>query len=345
VDKNLRELENISFPLLKNLLPSSNLITGLKPLFQGKRISGYAFPFRVATPSLKPQFKALEVARKKSILIIIAENRKIPVWEYILSEIAKRKGINGVIVDGLVEDVNRIKDLQIYARDFIDSVDPFSSYSDKLKKAFSMQKIDRINISSVEIDNCKIENDDFIVAEGDEIAVVPKWEAENIIDRTKRINETEIEEEKVNVSIDQRDKKILAFLQENSRTTLKEIGRKLGISEATTYYRIKKLFKRGIINGYTIKMDYEKLGLNQVVFILIWAFPEEITEVAQKISEMNVTEVHMISPEQLIAKAILRNKDSLLSLLKEMNKIDKVIRTATLTSLQTFKQELFPKFI
>lgn len=61
--------------------------------------------------------------------------------------------------------------------------------------------------------------------------------------------------------IDEKDRKILEILSKNSRTTLKEIGKKVGLSIDSTKARIDKMKASGIITGFTIQVDIEKLGL------------------------------------------------------------------------------------
>jgi DNA-binding Lrp family transcriptional regulator len=54
--------------------------------------------------------------------------------------------------------------------------------------------------------------------------------------------------------------KILRILAHNSRTPVTEIAKKADISVKTALSRIKKLEKRGVIYGYRISLNLEKIG-------------------------------------------------------------------------------------
>ena len=61
-------------------------------------------------------------------------------------------------------------------------------------------------------------------------------------------------------SIDKTDKQILRLLSTNSRVEYKELSKKIKLSANTIKYRIKNMEKAGIILGYTLSVDYRKLG-------------------------------------------------------------------------------------
>ncbi len=67
--------------------------------------------------------------------------------------------------------------------------------------------------------------------------------------------------------IDFTDLEILSELVENSKTPLAKIGKKLNVHPNVIAYRIKKMKKQGIIKEYTVELDFEKLGLNEQVYI------------------------------------------------------------------------------
>ena len=60
--------------------------------------------------------------------------------------------------------------------------------------------------------------------------------------------------------LDDKDKRILNLLQENSRLSYTEIANELKISEATVRYRVKKLTDAGIISKFTVLLDPRKIG-------------------------------------------------------------------------------------
>lgn len=65
---------------------------------------------------------------------------------------------------------------------------------------------------------------------------------------------------------DSTDKKLLEFIQQDSKQTNKELSNKLKMSVTAVYERIKKLEKEGYINGYIAVVNKEKVDRNFVVF-------------------------------------------------------------------------------
>lgn len=60
--------------------------------------------------------------------------------------------------------------------------------------------------------------------------------------------------------LDNTDRYILEELSKNSRIKMKELGEKIHMTGQATSIRIAKLEDSGIIEGYTIKVNYAKLG-------------------------------------------------------------------------------------
>ena len=62
------------------------------------------------------------------------------------------------------------------------------------------------------------------------------------------------------VILDNLDREILKILSNNGSISHRKIATKLKKSPVTISKRIKGLEEKGIINGYTININYEKLG-------------------------------------------------------------------------------------
>jgi len=67
--------------------------------------------------------------------------------------------------------------------------------------------------------------------------------------------------------IDEVDKKLIELLQDNARTPLKLLASKVFLSAPAVSSRIEKLEKNGIINGYNICVDNQKLGFHITAFV------------------------------------------------------------------------------
>ncbi|WP_294821050.1 Lrp/AsnC family transcriptional regulator [uncultured Flavobacterium sp.] len=66
--------------------------------------------------------------------------------------------------------------------------------------------------------------------------------------------------------LDTTDKQLLAFLQEDSTQTTKQLSVKLSLSVTAVYERMKRLEREGIINKYVAVVDRNKVNRGFVVF-------------------------------------------------------------------------------
>lgn len=73
--------------------------------------------------------------------------------------------------------------------------------------------------------------------------------------------------ESMQVSADSTDFRILAELVENAKSSFVDIGKKLDLHPNVVAYRINKLERLGIIRDYTTRLDLEKLGLSEQIFV------------------------------------------------------------------------------
>lgn len=68
-------------------------------------------------------------------------------------------------------------------------------------------------------------------------------------------------------SLDSVDLKILAELSANARASFVDIGKNLNLHPNVVAYRVNKLRQLGIIKGYMVDLDFEKLGLAEQVYV------------------------------------------------------------------------------
>ncbi|MCF7560840.1 Lrp/AsnC family transcriptional regulator [Sabulilitoribacter multivorans] len=66
--------------------------------------------------------------------------------------------------------------------------------------------------------------------------------------------------------LDEIDKKLLEYLQADSKKTTKELSNKLNLSVTAVYERVKKLEREAVINNYVALLNKEKIDKNFVVF-------------------------------------------------------------------------------
>lgn len=62
------------------------------------------------------------------------------------------------------------------------------------------------------------------------------------------------------------DKKLIYFLQKDSKQTTKQLSLKLNLSVTATYERIKKLEKEGVIKKYVALVNKDKVARSFLIF-------------------------------------------------------------------------------
>ena len=106
--------------------------------------------------------------------------------------------------------------------------------------------------------------------------------------------------------LDRLDIAILEALQENARTPLSEIGRRVGLSQPATSERVRRLEDRGILAGYTARLDAAALGLGMMAIIRLKTTHEHIKPALKAFAEMpHVIEVHRLTGEDCFLLKVL----------------------------------------
>lgn len=67
--------------------------------------------------------------------------------------------------------------------------------------------------------------------------------------------------------LDALDRAILRELQSDARLSLAELGKAVGLSASPCWSRVKRLEADGVIEGYTVRLSAERLGLPDTVIV------------------------------------------------------------------------------
>lgn len=141
--------------------------------------------------------------------------------------------------------------------------------------------------------------------------------------------------------IDKLDIKIINVLNENARTSFREISRKLKVSLTTVANRIKRLENDGIIKGYIPLLDLDRLGYDLLVLIGIRISHGKLMEVEKKISKNpHVYEIYDTTGDwDSIIIARFKGRDELNTFIKRVLSVEYVERTMTYLVLNVVKDE------
>ncbi len=63
------------------------------------------------------------------------------------------------------------------------------------------------------------------------------------------------------IKLDRHDLALLRALQRNARASLQELSAEVGLSSSPCWARIKRMEEAGVIEGYTIKVNAERVGV------------------------------------------------------------------------------------
>ena len=143
------------------------------------------------------------------------------------------------------------------------------------------------------------------------------------------------------MELDEIDYKILETLRRDARTPFTEVGRDLGISDATVHFRVNKMIDGGIIKRYTTVVDEEATGRKVRGFALINVNPGSLEEVANQLVENEwvsaVYEIH--GPNDLIVKVEAGDLDEMRDLVLKVREIPNLATSELITVFKVWKEK------
>ncbi len=141
--------------------------------------------------------------------------------------------------------------------------------------------------------------------------------------------------------VDELDTKILQQLTRNARQSYRQIARKLRVSTGTVLTRIRRLEEMGIIRGYTIMLDTEKLGYQLTALSELVVSKGKLLEMEREIARLSpVCAVYDITgTTDAIVIGKFRNREELGNFTKSLLAMPFVERTNTHLVLTTVKED------
>lgn len=136
--------------------------------------------------------------------------------------------------------------------------------------------------------------------------------------------------------LDKTDLAIISLLLQNAKLPYKEISQKLKISLGTVHVRLKKLETMKIIKGFSVNVDFEKLGYNLMVFVGLIINGKNHSTVVDELKKIDeLVELHHTTGKyHMFAKLLCKSPKQLREILIEkVNSIEGVEKTETTISL------------
>jgi DNA-binding Lrp family transcriptional regulator len=144
------------------------------------------------------------------------------------------------------------------------------------------------------------------------------------------------------MDIDDTDVAILKELQEDSKTSYRDIAKRLGLSVGTVHNRVKKMMDIGVIKSFAAVLDPEKLGFDLTAVILMQVDGGHIIEIEKVIAKSrSVIAVYDTTGDyDIIVVAKFRSREELNGFIKETLKMPFVRRSVTSIVLNVVKEDL-----
>lgn len=142
--------------------------------------------------------------------------------------------------------------------------------------------------------------------------------------------------------IDEMDIRIVEILQQNARTPNAEIARQVGMAPSAILERIRKLEERGVIEGYSARVNPEAYGLALTAFVFVRADERAGAPLTgERLAEIpEVQEVHHVAGEDcFLVKVRVAGTRAMGRLLQErLGAIDTISSTRSTIVLETVKE-------
>lgn len=118
--------------------------------------------------------------------------------------------------------------------------------------------------------------------------------------------------------LDEIDEQIINLLIENGRMSYVDIAKKVNLSRVAVKSRIESLEKQGIIEGYTILINPQKISRMVSLYFDIEVEPKYLYEVAEALKENEyTTDIHVMSGKSnLHVHAVIEYDENLESFIK-----------------------------
>ena len=113
----------------------------------------------------------------------------------------------------------------------------------------------------------------------------------------------------LDIQLDDKDRRILNLLQENSRTSYMHIAEELGVSEATVRYRVKNLIENGVISRFTVLLNPRKIGYPITGILLVKIAPAHFDEASKQISDLDETRHVLQNTGEYDIVAVVKARD------------------------------------
>ena len=142
-------------------------------------------------------------------------------------------------------------------------------------------------------------------------------------------------------ALDDIDRRLLKELLRDSKRSYRELAKSIGVSTATVINHIQRLESAGVITGYTVLLDHERLGYELTVVTEITVSKGRLLEVEEEVGKIpNVCAVYDVTgltDAMVVAK--FKSRSKLSDFTKKLLAMPFIERTNTHVVLTTVKED------
>jgi len=136
------------------------------------------------------------------------------------------------------------------------------------------------------------------------------------------------------------DMKIVKVLQADARKPIIKLAREVGANEATVRRRIDKLLREGIIERFTVVLDYHKLGRIIKAFIGLRVQPAKLKEIVDHLSKHpDIQVLYRTSGDtDIFAEVIFEKMEDLNEFLEKELRLEGILGTIVTIVIGPYKR-------
>ena len=143
------------------------------------------------------------------------------------------------------------------------------------------------------------------------------------------------------MELDRTDRDIIRSLERDARLSLRSVAEEIGVSLGTVSNRLKRLEDTGVVKGYRVEIDPDKVGWGLTVVVGLRIEKGRLLELQRLIAEdSRVLGVYDVTGEfdsMILARA--KDRSDLDDLSKTVLSMDGIMRSVTHFVLNTVKEK------
>jgi Lrp/AsnC family leucine-responsive transcriptional regulator len=132
--------------------------------------------------------------------------------------------------------------------------------------------------------------------------------------------------------VEELDRRIVALLADDGRMSFTDLAKATGLSVSAVHQRVRRLQKRGVVRGFTARLDLDEIGLPLTAFISIKPIdPAAPDDAPDRLAHLDAIEAcHSVAGEEsYILKVRVASPGALEELLQQIRAVANVATRTT----------------